>query len=86
VQAQVAEVEDADVIIVAKTTKRDLPTDLDPDLLMKVQKVRVKQENQAQNKKHTEIEAPADVVVMDAAAGTEADGATMDAEVHLPQA
>jgi hypothetical protein len=84
VQGQVAEVADAGVIIAAKITKRDPPMDPDRDLLMKAQKVRVKLlvENQVQNKDHEYFEAGADVAVMDEEAGTEEDGATMDAEVH----
>jgi hypothetical protein len=87
-QGQVAEVADADVIVAAKITRRDLPTDPDRDLdlPMKVQqKVRVKLElNQVQNKDHADIEDPAeDLAVMDEEAGdTEEDGVTMGAEVH----
>jgi hypothetical protein len=86
-QGQVAEAADADVIVAAKITKRDLPTDpdRDPDLLMKVQqKVRGKQElNQVQNRDHADIEDTAeDLAVMDEEAGDiEEDGVTMGAEV-----
>jgi hypothetical protein len=88
-QGQVAEAADADVIVAAKITKRDLPTDPDRDLdlLMKVQqKVRVKPElNQVQNRDHADIEDPAeDLDVMEEEAGdTEEDGVIMGAEVHV---
>ena len=88
-QGQVAEAADADVIVAAKITKRDLPTDpdRDPDLPMKVQqKVRVKLElNQVQNRDHADIEDPAeDLAVMEEEAGvTEEDGVIMDAEVRV---
>jgi hypothetical protein len=87
-QGQVAEAADADVIVAAKITKRDLPTDPDRDLdlLMKVQqKVRVKLElNQVQIRDHADIEGPAeDLAVTDEEAGdTEEDGVIMGAEVH----
>jgi hypothetical protein len=88
-QGQVAEAADADVIVAAKITKRDLPTDpdRDPNLPMKVQqKVRVKLElNQVQNRDHADIEDPAeDLAVMEEEAGvTEEDGVIMDAEVRV---
>lgn len=87
-QGQVAEAADADVIVVARITKRDLPTDpdRDRDLLMKAQqKVRVKLElNQVQNKDHADTEDPAeDLAVTDEEAGdTEEDGVIMAAEAH----
>ena len=87
-QGQVSEAADSDVIVSARITKRDLPTDpyRDLDLLMKVQqKVRVKLElNQVQIRDHADIEGPAeDLAVTDEEAGdTEEDGVIMGAEVH----
>jgi hypothetical protein len=88
-QGQVAEAADADAIVAAKITKRDLPTDPDRDLdlLMKVQqKVRVKLElNRVQNRDHADIEDPAEdlAVMVEEVGDTEEDGVTMGAEVHV---